>query len=53
MTPEERKEMGEKGRAHVEANYNFEKFGQQWVEHMLGVHEKHGSWAERKKRNLF
>ena len=48
LTPEERKEMGEKGRAHVEANYNFEKFGQQWVEHMLGVHEKHGSWAERK-----
>ena len=48
LTPEERKEMGEKGRAHVEANYNFEKFGQQWVEHMLGVYEKHGSWAERK-----
>ena len=48
MTSEQRKEMGMKGRAHVEENYNFDKFRNTWVELMLNVHEKHGSWDTRK-----
>ena len=48
LTPEQRKEMGDRGRDHVMMNYNFEKFGQQWVERMVEVYEKYGSWDNRK-----
>ncbi len=48
MTEEERRELGRKGRAHVEKNYNFEDFNKTWVEVMLGIHEKYGSWDTRK-----
>ena len=47
-TPEQRAEMGERGRDHVMMNYNFEKFQQQWAKRMLDVYEKYGSWDERK-----
>ena len=29
-------------------NYNFEDFNQRWIDAMLGIHEKHGSWETRK-----
>ena len=48
MTREERQELGEKGRLHAENNYGFENFEKTWVDLMLGVHEKHGSWGTRK-----
>jgi len=48
LTPEEREELGSRGREHVKMNYNFENFQKQWVETMLDVHEKHGSWENRK-----
>ena len=48
MTPEERKELGRKGREHVEKNYSFEKYCDGWVEIITDVHEKHGSWDDRK-----
>ena len=48
MSAEERKGLGEKGQEHVKNNYGFEKFQQKWVEIMLEVHEKHGSWETRK-----
>ena len=48
MTREERQELGEKGRLHAENNYGFENFEKTWVDLMLGVHEKHGSWDTRK-----
>ncbi len=48
MTPEERKEMGLKGKEHVEKNYNFDQFAKKWVDLMLGIHEKNGSWSNRK-----
>ena len=51
MTDEERKEMGKKGIAHVEKNYNFEDFQNRWVKIMLDVHEKYGSWETRKGYN--
>ena len=45
---EELKEWGLKGRKHVEKNYNFKKYAERWPELMLEVHEKHGSWENRK-----
>ena len=48
MSKEDRKQLGLKGREHVLKNYNFEKFNKQWVDVMLRVHEKHGSWENRK-----
>ena len=48
LSREERYELGLKGARHVEENYNFKKFGQQWVDLMLKVHEDHGSWDTRK-----
>ena len=48
MSEEEREEMGRKGMAHVEKNYNFANFEKEWVELMESVHEKYGSWENRK-----
>jgi glycosyltransferase involved in cell wall biosynthesis len=44
---EGRKEMGLKGREHVNKNYNFETFNKQWVDIMTEVHEEEGSWETR------
>tara|TARA_R110002020_G_scaffold241737_5_gene455006 strand:- start:4094 stop:5353 length:1260 start_codon:yes stop_codon:yes gene_type:complete len=49
MPKEERKKMGEAGREHVLKNYNFDDFGRRWVELMDHVHEKYGSWSNRKE----
>lgn len=51
LSKEERYEMGMNGARHVEENYNFENFGKKWVDLMLKVHEKHGSWETRKNYN--
>ena len=40
--------MGKKGRNHVLTNYNFEKFCKSWDELLTSVHERHGSWNNRK-----
>ena len=48
MTSDERKHLGEKGLEHIEVNYNFKNFQQQWVDKMLDIYEKQGSWKERK-----
>ncbi len=48
MTPDERRELGKKGAAHVNKNYNFDNFQDRWVNLMLEVHEKYGSWDTRK-----
>ena len=47
-TQEDRESLGAAGRAHVEKNYNFEKFNSQWVNFMLNIHEECGSWDTRK-----
>lgn len=44
---EYRKGLGEQGRRHVLANYNFKDFNDRWVDLMLKVHEEHGSWDTR------
>tara|TARA_R110002126_G_scaffold4922_4_gene25498 strand:+ start:97 stop:1365 length:1269 start_codon:yes stop_codon:yes gene_type:complete len=48
MTPEERQALGKMGRAHILKNYGFEQFNKTWVDLMLGVHERCGSWENRK-----
>ena len=48
---EGRRAMGEKGRQHVNENYNFNDFEEKWVNLMLKIHEKCGSWEERKGYN--
>jgi glycosyltransferase involved in cell wall biosynthesis len=46
--PAERARLGKLGFEHVKKNYNFEDFNQRWIDAMLGIHEKHGSWETRK-----
>ena len=48
LSPEERSEIGLKGRKHVENNYSFEQYCDNWVDVMLKVHKEHGSWKGRK-----
>ena len=48
MTPAERADLGKAGRKHTMKNYNFEDFKKTWVEQMLHIHEKYGSWESRK-----
>jgi len=49
-TPEQRKEMGLKGRKHVEENYNFENFVETWDKILTKVHEEQGSWETRNRK---
>ena len=48
MSKEDRKDLGQKGLEHVKANYNFEDFEAKWVDLMTSVHERFGSWENRK-----
>ena len=48
MPKSDREQLGVLGRFHVMKNYNFENFRKTWVETMLKIHEKHGSWETRK-----
>ena len=47
-----RLEMGLKGAQHVQTNYNFNDFGQKWVDLMLEVHESQGSWDSRNHNTI-
>jgi hypothetical protein len=51
MSDVDRAELGAKGIQHVQKNYNFIDFENKWVQIMLDVHEKHGSWKNRKNYN--
>lgn len=50
MTPEQREEWGQKGRARVLRDFNYENFNKEWVKIMLEVHKKYGSWPNREYR---
>jgi len=50
MSKEQRKELGLKGRKHVEKNYNFENFIKTWDEIFTRIHEKEGSWETRNRK---
>jgi len=47
MSREERRELGLKGRQHVETNYSFQQYCEGWVDIMIKVYEEHGSWDTR------
>jgi len=51
LTDEQRAKIGEQGRQHVHKNYNFKDFQKKWVDLMTSVHEKYGSWDNRKHYN--
>lgn len=48
MTRQERKALGLKGREYMLKNYNFSTFGERWVNLLLEVHDRFGSWNTRK-----
>jgi glycosyltransferase involved in cell wall biosynthesis len=48
MDPDERKKLGELGKAHVDSNYSFESFEAKWVELVDETMKRCGSWADRK-----
>jgi glycosyltransferase involved in cell wall biosynthesis len=52
-TPEERRALGEAGRAHVMKNYNFKTYQKRWREIMKKVSSDHGSWDTRKGYNTW
>ena len=47
ISREDRKEMGRKGLEHVQKNYNFNDYKERWLNLMLEVYEKNGSWETR------
>jgi hypothetical protein len=47
MSKEERAELGKKGRAHVEKNYNFKDYQNFWVNYLEDIHNRLGSWETR------
>ena len=49
MTEEERQKLASDGQNHVEKNYSFKKYQDQWVQTMDYVNEKYGSWEDRKE----
>jgi len=48
MTDKEREDIGRQGREHVMKRYNFDDYGSSWVKLLEEVHEKYGSWENRK-----
>tara|TARA_S200000501_G_C20816628_1_gene740840 strand:- start:738 stop:1721 length:984 start_codon:yes stop_codon:yes gene_type:complete len=48
MTPDERSELGARGREHVIKNYSFSKYCSTWYDTMKTVIETKGSWENRK-----
>ena len=48
MSEEERDALGAAGAEHVRKNYNFDKFRSSWIDLMDSIHEKYGSWDNRK-----
>lgn len=47
-TPKEREAMGKAGQEHVHKNYNYEKLLNKWDELLTDIHDKYGSWDNRK-----
>lgn len=48
-TKKEREELGRKGHEHVMKNYNFKDYGDRWISLLEEVHDRHGSWENRKE----
>ena len=48
LSSDARAEMGRLGAQHIEKNYNFESYIKRWDEILTDLHERHGSWSNRK-----
>ena len=48
MTKEERSALGTAGREYVTKNYSQAKAVEMWDALLSDVHQRHGSWSERK-----
>tara|TARA_R110000824_G_scaffold335251_1_gene521808 strand:+ start:4252 stop:5505 length:1254 start_codon:yes stop_codon:yes gene_type:complete len=48
MTREGRRQIGERGASHVDKNYNFKNYTENWDKYLKEIHERHGSWENRK-----
>jgi hypothetical protein len=48
MDPDERKELGKKGRDYMLKDYSMKDYKKQWIEVMDSVVEKYGSYETRK-----
>ena len=46
-----RSELGTRGMLHAQKNYNFKTLEKNWVELMDSIHERYGSWENRKMRD--
>ena len=51
MDRNEREMLGKKGRMHLEQNYNMNILMNKWDQLLTNLHEKHGSWENRKLYN--
>ena len=51
LSSDERQELGRLARADVMKNYSYEFFCNKWDEVLQGVHDKYGSWENRKGYN--
>jgi len=48
MPKKERAALGKAGREYVMKDYNFQNFCNRWDEILMHIHEKYGSWENRK-----
>jgi len=48
ISAKEREALGQAGREHVQKNYNFNSYTNEWVKIIDETIEKHGSWDKRK-----
>jgi glycosyltransferase involved in cell wall biosynthesis len=51
MDKNDREMLGKKGRIHLEQNYNMNILMNKWDELLTSLHERHGSWENRKLYN--
>jgi glycosyltransferase involved in cell wall biosynthesis len=51
MGAESRAALGKLGREHVDNNYSYDQYCRRWVKIMLDVHDRCGSWENRKNYN--
>ena len=49
MSPEQRAEMGRKGRENIVKNYNFDKTREKWDQLFSKIYRERGSWENRKQ----
>lgn len=53
MSPEDRAELGKKGREHVLNSYGFDQYIDMWIETLTNIHEEQGSWSTRKNHKAW